>query len=212
MKDGVTDAMFNYVANKAGRICVFFCAAILSGSLIANEALSSNEAVEFLPVTTGSSSLWVMAKQFEVAGGATHWQKMVALFKKNPHAFVERNLNKLKKGVALAIPSADEVQRVTRLEAQNVYADSLTRLQNKKNKSEKGMADESLRLLAELEKTRDDIIRSTEKNTHLSDKLQALENKAQSQVDELALKNRQIESIKAQLEQLELQLGEKGKI
>jgi len=199
------------VHKAVGKCIIFLCGFLIVGVSLAKESMGQDESLGTLSVTGSGNSLWVLAKQFDVDGNASHWQKMVALFQKNPHAFVNQNLNRLKKGAKLAVPSSSEVQAVTRQEAHRVYSDSLARFQGKKGQ-EPGSMTESLKLQAELDRTRGDIVRSTEKNTDLSNKLEMLETAAKSNADKLDFKNRQIESIRARLEQLEASLGGKSKI
>ena len=46
-------------------------------------------------------------------GGVSLDQMLVGLYRANPEAFIERNVNKLRSGSVLALPSADEVRDVT---------------------------------------------------------------------------------------------------
>ena len=46
-------------------------------------------------------------------GGVSLDQMLVGLYRANPEAFIERNVNKLRSGSVLAVPSADEVRDVT---------------------------------------------------------------------------------------------------
>lgn len=199
--------------NAIGKVSIILCSVFLGAFVCATEPSLRGDPSELLPPTTSSSSLWVLATQFEVKD-ATHWQKMVALFQTNPHRFVDNNLNKLKKGVQLTIPSAEEVYSVTRHEAQRVYADSLARFNDQKGgkRSLLNSDAESRRLQAELKKSQNNVLQFSDENVHLSQKLQGLEDKAQSQIEALDLKNQQLESIRLQLEKLEAHLGEKGEI
>ena len=199
--------------NAIGKVSIILCSVFWGAYVCATEPSLRGDPSELLPPTTSSSSLWVLANQFEVKD-ATHWQKMVALFQKNPQRFVDNNLNRLKKGVQLTIPSSEEVYGVTRREAQRVYADSLARFNNQKG-GKRSLLDsdaESRRLQAELKKSQNNILQFSDKNVHLSQRLQELEDKAQSQIEALDLKNQQLESIRLQLEKLEAHLGEKGEI
>ena len=47
------------------------------------------------------------------AGGVSLDQMLVGLYRANPDAFIGRNVNKLRSGVVLAVPTADEVRDVT---------------------------------------------------------------------------------------------------
>ena len=47
-------------------------------------------------------------------------QMLVSLYRANPEAFVESNMNRLKSGVVLAVPSADDAKAVSTAEARQV--------------------------------------------------------------------------------------------
>ena len=47
-------------------------------------------------------------------------QMLVSLYRGNPQAFVENNMNRLKAGVVLSVPSADTAKAVTPTEAREV--------------------------------------------------------------------------------------------
>jgi pilus assembly protein FimV len=53
-------------------------------------------------------------------GGVSLDQMLVSLFRANPNAFVENNMNRLKAGVVLQVPSADETKAIAAGEARQV--------------------------------------------------------------------------------------------
>ena len=53
---------------------------------------------------------------------------LVSLFRANPQAFMGDNMNRLKAGVVLSVPSADEAQQVTTADAREVIARRATTL------------------------------------------------------------------------------------
>ncbi len=55
--------------------------------------------------------LWNIASQFKPEG-ATVQQTMLALLRKNPRAFMGDNINRLKSGYVLRLPTADEAMRI----------------------------------------------------------------------------------------------------
>ncbi|PSL14899.1 FimV-like protein [Marinobacterium halophilum] len=63
-----------------------------------------------------NDTLWEIAKNTKPQGTTEH-QMMMAILSKNPQAFPSGNINNLKAGVAIDIPSAAEVQRLTHREA-----------------------------------------------------------------------------------------------
>lgn len=56
----------------------------------------------------GSDTLWVIAKKLRPSSSVTIEQMMLALQRKNPDAFSQGNVNLLKRGALLAIPTHDE--------------------------------------------------------------------------------------------------------
>ncbi|WP_040438987.1 FimV/HubP family polar landmark protein, partial [Algicola sagamiensis] len=62
-------------------------------------------------------TLWSIAKSTRPNTRVTVYQMMVALFKKNPHAFADNNLNHIKVGSMLVIPSLDEINQINPEEA-----------------------------------------------------------------------------------------------
>jgi pilus assembly protein FimV len=61
-------------------------------------------------------SLWKIAKKFQPEDSHI-MQTMMAIQKLNPNAFNNKNMNELKRGVQLKMPSADEVKRIELKEA-----------------------------------------------------------------------------------------------
>ena len=56
------------------------------------------------------------------ASGVSLDQMLVGLYRANPEAFIERNVNKLRSGAVLAVPSADEVRDVTQADMRRLIA------------------------------------------------------------------------------------------
>lgn len=73
------------------------------------------------PATYGpvrsSETLWVIAGKVQPDKGISRNQTMVALLKSNPDAFQNGNINLLKKGVLLTVPSAAEITSLGKSEA-----------------------------------------------------------------------------------------------
>jgi len=77
---------------------------------------------EFWPVKR-LETLWGIAKKLRTSSASTvsHNQMMLALFENNPEAFYKNNMNALKKGAILKIPSKEEIAQRTALQANNEY-------------------------------------------------------------------------------------------
>ncbi len=59
--------------------------------------------------------------------GVDHYQALVAVYRKNPGAFLNNNMNLLRKGARLKIPSFEDMQAVTRRESLASFSEQLSR-------------------------------------------------------------------------------------
>lgn len=66
--------------------------------------------------TKRNDTLWVIAKGIKPASVSIH-QMMIALLDENPNAFINNNINTLKIGQTLTIPSSDEISRLSHKQA-----------------------------------------------------------------------------------------------
>lgn len=64
-----------------------------------------------------SDTLWVIAGKVQASSSVSRNQTMMALLKANPNAFVNGNINQLKRDVLLTVPRLEEVAAITRAEA-----------------------------------------------------------------------------------------------
>lgn len=64
-----------------------------------------------------AETLWVIAGKVQSGPGVSRNRTMVALLKSNPDAFHQGNINQLKSGVLLAVPSAEEMAAISEQEA-----------------------------------------------------------------------------------------------
>ena len=68
------------------------------------------------PLTIGplspSDTLWRVAERIKPEGNISLYQVMYALYLKNPDAFLDNNLNHLRPGAVLVLPSLQEIQQV----------------------------------------------------------------------------------------------------
>ncbi|GAB4345150.1 MAG: hypothetical protein Kow006_01990 [Gammaproteobacteria bacterium] len=62
-------------------------------------------------------NLYTIARETLVGGGVSSQQAMLAFLRANPEAFINNNINLLKEGYVLRIPTADEALTVTQAEA-----------------------------------------------------------------------------------------------
>ncbi|MEH8020323.1 FimV/HubP family polar landmark protein [Rheinheimera metallidurans] len=68
------------------------------------------------PLTIGplspSDTLWRVAERIKPEGNISLYQVMYALYLKNPDAFLDNNLNHLRPGVVLVLPSLQDIQQI----------------------------------------------------------------------------------------------------
>jgi len=68
-----------------------------------------------------NDTLWNLAKKYKPAANITEAQMMLALQRKNPTAFANNNVNQLKAGVVLDIPTLDEASELTQKQASQEF-------------------------------------------------------------------------------------------
>ncbi|MEP6510540.1 MAG: FimV/HubP family polar landmark protein, partial [Dokdonella sp.] len=78
---------------------------------VAPRAVKAIPAGEYGPVAAGET-LSGIAREAQAGSGVSVDQMMLALLKNNPNAFYKSNINALKRGAILRVPSADEVKAV----------------------------------------------------------------------------------------------------
>ena len=83
------------------------------------EEPSSTSGVEEVKVAD-NESLWVIARKHQYEG-VDHTRMMMAIYNTNKQAFINSNINRLKKGAILRIPEKKDVQALSAREAQMEY-------------------------------------------------------------------------------------------
>jgi pilus assembly protein FimV len=73
--------------------------------------------------TKKNDTLWAVATEVNNDSSVSQEQMMMALYKKNPEAFYKKNVNALKRGQTLAIPTSEEARQLTRREARGEFSD-----------------------------------------------------------------------------------------
>jgi len=76
---------------------------------------------EYGPVASGET-LWGIARDWSAGTGLDINQVMIAIQRQNPQAFMNDNINLLKRGAILRMPEVDDVERITRRTAYNEVA------------------------------------------------------------------------------------------
>ncbi|WP_288369791.1 FimV/HubP family polar landmark protein [uncultured Marinobacter sp.] len=72
--------------------------------------------------TGPSDTLWSIAQRMRPDSSVSMQQMMLAIQDLNPDAFIDGNINKLKRGQVLRAPTLDQIQRRTKAEANRVVA------------------------------------------------------------------------------------------
>ena len=72
--------------------------------------------------TGPSDTLWMIAQRMRPDSSVSMQQMMLAIQDLNPDAFIDGNINKLKRGQVLRAPTLDQIQRRTKAEANRVVA------------------------------------------------------------------------------------------
>lgn len=76
---------------------------------------------EYGPVASGET-LWGIAKDWSAGTGLSINKVMIAIQRENPQAFMNNNINLLKRGAILRMPEASEVERISSSTAYNEVA------------------------------------------------------------------------------------------
>ncbi|MET0106100.1 MAG: FimV/HubP family polar landmark protein [Sedimenticola sp.] len=97
---------------------------VVSGTDVAWAASEPAAAADEYGPTKRNDTLWGIAEQVR-HDGASMQQTMIALFRANPQAFINENINNLKIGQIIRVPKRDEVMALSRREAQQVYSEHL---------------------------------------------------------------------------------------
>ncbi|MCB1802578.1 MAG: hypothetical protein KDI82_12875 [Gammaproteobacteria bacterium] len=74
---------------------------------------------EYGPVKANDTA-WRIASRLRPSG-VTMSQMMMALLEANPHAFIDNDINRLRRGSILRVPMLDEIQQLSRAEAAAAY-------------------------------------------------------------------------------------------
>ena len=93
---------------------------------------------EYGPVVANDTA-WSIAKKVR-PGGVSMEQMMMALLEANPHAFVDGNINRLRKGRILRVPALSEIQKLSRQQARQAYREQQDRWLARRDEKLQGAA------------------------------------------------------------------------
>lgn len=115
---------------------------VVSGEAFENFAANNKDKVivsegDYGPIAQ-SESLWAIAAKRRPNDAVSVNQMMMAIFKANPDAFYNNNINGLKRGVILKMPSEAELASLTMAEANNVVKSQHQTWSGFPNESAKG--------------------------------------------------------------------------
>jgi len=86
-----------------------------SSELASKEMRAASKAEEV--VVDPKETLWDIAVKYRAGPEVNTRQMMLAIVKKNPHAFVDGNINRMRKGVVLKMPTADDLRQWSKEDA-----------------------------------------------------------------------------------------------
>ena len=98
----------------------------------AQQSLSRGFQGNTLGPTTSSDTLWTIASRVKPNDSVSMQQVMLALQDLNPDAFISGNINRLKRGEILRVPTLDQIQSRTRAEATRVVSQQNAEFQTPK--------------------------------------------------------------------------------
>ena len=86
---------------------------------LSRKVMSSEYSNNDYGVTTSTDTLWNIAKKVRPTDEFSMNQMMIALLNENPSAFRNQNINGLKKGYRISVPSSDAISAISKKEANN---------------------------------------------------------------------------------------------
>ncbi|MFC1603069.1 FimV/HubP family polar landmark protein, partial [Pseudomonadota bacterium] len=89
------------------------------------EAVMPQAGVDEYGPVMANETLWPIALRTKPQGVSVK-QMMIALQRKNPHAFIRENVNNLKRGSILRMPTQEEIDLISAREARNEFSNQVT--------------------------------------------------------------------------------------
>ncbi len=107
------------------------------GTIISDQPTYSSDAVvtgaldgtQYGPTQDGDT-LWNIAASIDVPGGVSVYQVMLALLRENPQAFINGNVNRLRTGEVLSVPTFQSITSLSDGEARDEYISQLEAFEN----------------------------------------------------------------------------------
>ena len=180
------------------------------------------------PLTVGplspSDTLWRVAERIKPDGNISLYQVMYALYLKNPEAFLENNLNHLRPGAVLVLPTLQEIQQVDLTIARNKSEqDDRNWAERQKNAAAKqaaAAADKQVQSVDESQKVQQqlqqELTRIDQQQRLELDSLRSQFADSMQQVEAIVTENQQLKTSLTKVEQelalIKSQLGEDSEL
>ena len=96
------------------------------------DAINTNIPADGVLVRKGDTLSGVIQK-LNLPKSVTYFQALQALFDRNPSAFIDSNMNLVREGARLQIPSLDQMQAISRTESVTIYSEQLDKFLSYRN-------------------------------------------------------------------------------
>lgn len=158
--------------------------------------------------TAAKETLWSIAKRLRPTTDISTQQMMLALYKSNPHAFNRRNINSLKKGVYLRIPTLGQITRQSQVQAIREAKRQNQHWQTGTGTTVNIASNKLSKLRAEIKRLRQQLQTTRQKNRTLTQQLRTVRNQ-QGNGGTTAAAQKQIRNLRAEITDLKATLGER---
>lgn len=158
--------------------------------------------------TAAKETLWSIAKRLRPTTDISTQQMMLALYKSNPHAFNRRNINSLKKGVYLQIPTLNQITRQSQVQAIREAQRQNQNWQTATGSTSAVASNKLSQLRAEIKRLTQQLQATRQKNRILTQQLKTLRQQ-QGSSRTSASAQKQIKNLRAEIADLKATLGER---
>lgn len=111
---------------------------VVSNRPAAQSATSSQEGNVFGPISRGDTLSSIVAR-LDLPSSANVFQAMFALLRKNPNAFILGNINLIKEGSTLRLPTLEEIESISSVVASSEYTQHLNEWLAYRNDVQRGL-------------------------------------------------------------------------
>lgn len=176
------------------------------------------------PLTIGplspADTLWRVAERIKPEGNISLYQVMYALYLKNPDAFLDNNLNHLRPGSVLVLPSLQEIQQIdlntARDKSERDDKEWATRQKNAAARQTKAKSDKAASSTDDAQKRQQELTRIDQQQRMELDSLRSQFADSMQQVEAIVAENLQLKTSLSKVEQelalIKSQLGEDSEL